>query len=392
MIRAVVGLSTQWDALRAAREVSEQVNQQLGGARADWCVVFATYEFADHLTTLLPALNEMIGTPYVVGCSAAGVIVGSTEVEQGPALGVLAVSSDQLTGTPFMFDVDTDAGQSAGAQIGERLSVSRDSDDLLLVWPDACQIRPDRLLQDLQKSLGGVQVAGGAASARNAGEKTFQFKGVDASTSAVSGLRLGGLFNQVIGVSQGLRRLGRPLQVTESHDNLILELEGRPALNVLREMTPPGMLDDLDQAINTISIGLLPQGGEVNPQPGDCSPQNIVHADPLAGVLGISAPVREGQYVVLLLRDARAARTDLTRMLDDLSPQRTGLDYKFGLYFNCLARGQALYGDHAVDSGLIEQALPGMPLLGFFCNAEIGPLTAMNRIFTYSGVLILIAE
>jgi small ligand-binding sensory domain FIST len=45
-----------------------------------------------------------------------------------------------------------------------------------------------------------------------------------------------------------------------------------------------------------------------------------------------------------------------------------------------------------MDSRLLEQAFPGLPLLGFFCNAEIGPMRGLNQLFTYTGVLVLVAE
>jgi small ligand-binding sensory domain FIST len=79
-------------------------------------------------------------------------------------------------------------------------------------------------------------------------------------------------------------------------------------------------------------------------------------------------------------------------MLDQVSPERTGLDYKFGLYFNCLARGRSLYREDGIDSSLLAGAFPGVPTLGFFCNAEIGPIQGENRLFTYTGVLLLVAE
>ena len=67
-------------------------------------------------------------------------------------------------------------------------------------------------------------------------------------------------------------------------------------------------------------------------------------------------------------------------------------DYRFGLYFNCLARGQALYQEPGIDAAEIHRALPDVPILGFFCNAEIGPLKGENQLFTYTGVLVLIGE
>jgi small ligand-binding sensory domain FIST len=392
MIKAAVALSTHPDAARAALEAGARIADQLDGRSPDWCIAFATYDHAPQLATLQEALAGAVGTPYVVGCSAAGIFAAGQELEQGTGLGVLAVTSDQMRGTPFMFRDEGDQGLTAGLRIGQRMQSSRDTDDMLLVWPDPYHVRPDHLLKSIDAVLGNVPVVGGAASARPAGNgATFQFCGGESHANAVSGMRLTGSFRHRLGVTQGCRPLGDPLRVTEAHENLILELEGRPALEVLRERAPAGLLDDTEWAFHFLFVGLLPDN-RGNYAPGEYVVRNIVAADPDAGVLGISDCVEEGQDILFVHREPNAARNDLERVLDQVRPEQSGEDYKFGLYFNCLARGKSLYGQDGIDVAMINKAFPDLPILGFFCNAEIGPLRGMNQLFTYSGVMALFGE
>ena len=102
MIRAAVALSTNPDPTRAAFEIGARIAAQFDGQSPDWCIAFVTYDHAPNLATLQPALVGALGTPYVVGCSAAGVFAAGEEIEDGPAVGVLAVASDQLRGTPYL--------------------------------------------------------------------------------------------------------------------------------------------------------------------------------------------------------------------------------------------------------------------------------------------------
>jgi small ligand-binding sensory domain FIST len=139
-------------------------------------------------------------------------------------------------------------------------------------------------------------------------------------------------------------------------------------------------------------VGLLPDPDPGGFGDGEYLIRNIVHCDPDAGVLGISDHVEEGQYVVFAHREPTAAREDLERVLAQLAVDNGGNDYRFGLYFNCLARGSSLYREPGVDSALLRKAFPNLPMLGFFCNAEIGPLRGMNQLFTYTGVLALFGE
>lgn len=392
MMQASVGISTESNAARAGLDAARQVVEGLGGAHPDWCVAFATAEHRENLDALLPALAGGAGTPYVVGCSASGILGAGREVERGPALGLLGVRSDQLRATPFLFRDEGDQGLTASVRLGQRLVSSRNTDDLLLVWPDPYHVRPDRLLQGLDAVLGEVPVVGGAASTGGAEGSTFQFCGTEVSSASVCGLRLGGRFRRTVGVTQGCHPLGQPLRVTRSHENMILELEGQAPFSLLKERAPAGLIKDLDWGVNFLFVGLLPESQDGELRPGEYLVRNIVTADPDTGVLAVSDRIEEGQSIVFAQREPASARNDLLRVLEEITAQGAARSHRFGLYFNCLARGASLYGEHGVDTALLAEALPGVPLLGFFCNAEIAPLRGTNQLFTYTGVLLLVGE
>ena len=234
MIRAGVGISSSTDSAEAAREAAVQAAARLGGEPADWCVAFVTGHHSAAISSVLETLAEVSGTPYVVGCSGAGVLANGIEIEEGPGVGVLAVASKQMRATPFLFPDEGDLGLTAGRRLGERLVASRGTGDLVLAWPDPLHVRPDRLLQGFDAALQGVPVVGGAAASGVPQEPTLQFSGSRAESAAVSGARLGGEFRHHIAVTQGCRPLCGPLEITESHENLIMEIGGRPAMDVLR--------------------------------------------------------------------------------------------------------------------------------------------------------------
>ena len=387
MIRAAVGLSQEPNTARAALDAARQVLRQLDGAQPDWCIVFASDEHTKYAGSLQQALSSALGTPYVVGCSAAGVLGADREIDEGPGLGVLAVASDQLTATPFLFQDAGDRGLTAATRLGQRMLGSKDSGDLLLVWPDPFHVRPDLLLTGIDALLPGIPVVGGASSSRHNGP-TLQFCGTEAASSAVSGVRIGGRFRHSVVVTQGCAPLGPPLKATQVHENLILELDGRPALDVIREQAPEGSLDDPAVAALTLFVGLVPS----NAADTDYLVRNIVSIDPDTGVVALADRLAEGQRLVLAARQPEAARRDLERVLERVRSENDGSAYRFGLYFNCRARGRALYREPDVDATLLGRYLPGVPLLGFFCDAEMAPLGGQNRLFTYSGVLLLVSE
>jgi small ligand-binding sensory domain FIST len=389
MIRAAVAFSTNSDSALAALEIARELHGSLNGLAPDCCIVFATDEHLESISVVRDTLSSALDTPYVVGCSASGLLVAGRECEAGPALGVMAIVSDQLRTTPFLFADVGDHGATAATQLGQRMSGSRDTSDLMLVWPDPFSVRPDQLISTLDRLLPGLTLVGAAASSAQHDTST-QFCGGEVANQAVSGLRLSGDFRYVIGVTQGCAPIGKPLRVTSAHDNLLLELDGRPAYEMLKEIAPKELLADPTAAMDYLFVGLVPK----SPSSDESAylVRNIIAIDPDTGVLAITDRVREGGQIVFARRSAEAAQTDLRRMLDSLSAERTGLSYRFGLYFNCRARGASLYEKGDIDATEIQRKFPDLPLLGFFGDAEIGPIDGENRLFTYTGVLLLVGE
>lgn len=392
MIEAGVGLSTASDTRLAAREAAGQAVASLSADRADFAIVFATGDHGDALPELLDGISGAAGTPYVTGCSAAGVMVGAHEIEGTPAIGVLAVRSDTIRGTPFFFHDEGDGGLTAGLHAGQRLLASRGTSDLVLVWPDPYAVRPDRLLQGLDATLGPVPVAGGAASSAHPDERIFQLSGGQAGSGGVSGLRLGGSFRHHLALTQGCRPLGAPRRVTSSHENLVLEVDGVSAYEALRAAAGSDLLADRDAALGSLTIALLPEPGDTHLRPGEYLVRNILDFDPDTGVIEVAAEVEEGQSILFALREPRAAEDDVHKMAERVAAEAPAGGFKFGFYFNCLARGRSLYGRDGVDSAALARHLPGVPLLGFSCNAEIAPLRGANHLFTYTGVLVLVSD
>jgi small ligand-binding sensory domain FIST len=392
MIHAGVGLSTELDTETAAGDAAQQAAASLPQGHADFVIAFATDEHAGEIPELVQAIGSVLGTPYVVGCSASGLIAAGREIEDGPAVGVLAVRSDSLRGTPFLFGDTGDHGLTAGVHVGQRLAASRDTGDVILVWPDPYVVRPDRLLQGIDATLGAVPIAGGASSAPAPSTSTFQFSGGQVATGAVSGLRLGGSFRHLVALTQGCRPLGAPMRITSAHENMILEVDGMPALEALRRAAPEGLFDDPAEALQTLTIALLPEPGTSILHTGEYLVRNIVAADPDTGVIAVAADVEEGESILFAHREAQAAREDVDRMAQRAAAAAPASGYRFGLYLDCLARGRSLYGTQGVDSAALARHLPGVPILGFFCNAEIAPLRGANHLFTYTGVLVLFSD
>jgi small ligand-binding sensory domain FIST len=139
-------------------------------------------------------------------------------------------------------------------------------------------------------------------------------------------------------------------------------------------------------------VGLPADRQENSVAPGKYLVRNIVGLDPEKGILGVAEQVGEGETMVFTMRDGQRAREDLGQMLHRQVEALAGKKPAFGLYFNCCARGNSLYGIPGIDSAYIRQALGDIPLIGMFGGYELAPLGGANHLFAYTGVLALITE
>jgi small ligand-binding sensory domain FIST len=84
----------------------------------------------------------------------------------------------------------------------------------------------------------------------------------------------------------------------------------------------------------------------------------------------------------LHLRDAQTSGEDLVFLLENYHRAKVNSPQAIGaLLFSCLGRGESLYGKPNFDSELFQRYLTQVPLGGFFCNGEIGPVG--NRTFLH---------
>ena len=122
-----------------------------------------------------------------------------------------------------------------------------------------------------------------------------------------------------------------------------------------------------------------------HPQLGDFLIRNIIGMDPKSGAIGIGERLREGQIVQFHLRDAQTSAEDLTGLVNQYRDGQRGTRVAGGLLFSCLGRGMYLYGQPDHDTGIFRDALGEIPLGGFFCNGEIGPVQGATYLHGYTS-------
>ncbi|MEM7007505.1 MAG: FIST N-terminal domain-containing protein [Thermodesulfobacteriota bacterium] len=393
MIKAGSGYSDKSESIQAAKDAAKFAMENACMDKADWAMVFCTFPHRANYQEMLRVVCDITKTDNVSGCSAIGVLSNETEIEAKPGIVVLVVSSSSIKSNPFVIYQLGSGGTKAGEEIGELLKSTNGKNSLLTLLPDPFHIHPELLFKGIESKMGEIDIVGASASEDPRINDTFEFYKDTVASGAVSGMLLEGDFSYKVDITQGCQLIGPPCVITGSNKNIISELDGEPAFEVLKKRIPNGILQEPMDLLRLVFVAFPPDPDQADIQGSEYLVRNLIGVDPKSGYVAVPQNVKDGQVVGFTLRNPEMAREDLKQMLDRITLNHNSESpYRFGLYFNCCARGSSLYGHHGIDTAYISSALGNIPIIGFFGNSEFAPIQSQNHLFTYTGVLVLFSD
>ena len=370
---------------------AEDVQQQLGGARPNLLMAFVSAHFMDAYPYLPDLLRHHLPHDVLAGCSASGVIGGGREIENQPAVSLTAaVLPDVRLQTRH---TETDALPDADAAPGvwqAWLGLADPATAHVVVLSDPFSTNLEPLLTGLDYALPAGAKIGGLASAGRAPGQNALFRSAGTERSGALLLTLEGALAVDTVVAQGCRPIGEPLTVTQCERNLLLEVNHQSPLKYLGgliERMPEG---DRELMRTALFLGLQMDPLQVDPRPGDFLIRNLVGIDYQRGVLAVGGLLQQGQMVQFHLRDRATSAEDLDRLLTRHGATRPAVAPAGALLFSCVGRGAHLYGEPNHDSELFHRRVGEVPLGGFFCNGEIGPVSGATYAHGYTSAFALI--
>ena len=384
-------MSREVQTAAAVAEVLDNVTNQLSEPSAHLNLVFASPHHLKDFPQQLQVLQERLSSQTLIGCTGGGVIGDRQEVEQRPALSLMAAHLPDVTITPFHVEQPELERETSESYWHERLGLSPDDQPTFILFPDPYVIDPRKLLDALDSAYPQRPILGGLASGGQSQSSCALFLDGEVLHGAV-GIALQGDFVLHTVVSQGCKPIGRPQFVTRCEDQIIYELSGRPALEVARETVGELSPEDQELARTALLIGRVVDEYKETFERGDFLIRTLLGADPKSGAIAVGETTRPGQTVQLHVRDADTAREDLTELMDALGPKLAGRPAQAALVFSCNGRGAHLYGKPNHDSDVIAAATGDIPSAGFFCNGEIGPIGNSNFLHGFTASIGIFQE
>lgn len=366
----------------AIGETIGAVASTLGGEAADLVVVFFTPEHSSQARELAAAVMRRWPQAVLVGCSASGVIGGGKERESGPALSLTAAHLPNVAIRPFaMRAADLPHGTPEPADWPLLADVDPETDPAFLLLVEPYSMRAELLAGAMDASWPRCTKVGGLASGAGGPGGNVLILGNEVHRAGVVGVVLTGDVEVDPLVAQGARPIGPTFVVTRARENLIFELDGRPAIPQLEELFVNMPPRERDLFRRSPMIGLAATEGEARPRAGDFLIRNLIGLDRERGAVGVAWPVEDRQVIQFHLRDAGAAAEEL----HELVARRKGLATEGALLFSCVGRGEGFFGGPDHDSGLLTRLTGCRAIGGFFCNGEIGPVRGHTYVHGYTS-------
>lgn len=381
-------MSTQSNPDVALGVLIDAIRDQLEGAPADLMLVFASGYSEDSWGVFTAELRNAFPDATILGCSAGGVIGGGREMENGTAISVTVASLPDVAVVGFHHDGEVSASIAEAAQSWQdRLGLEPEHQPSFLVIPDPYSCDPIQLLSGLDRAYPASVKLGGLASGGDGPGDHILVLDDDTHRGGAVGVALYGDIEVATVVAQGCRPVGEPLVITRCEKNILIELNGQSALSQLERLFAD--LETEDQALFRAlpMVGLGMEKGRGSYRQGDFLIRHLMGMDRNNGVLAVGALAEEGQVVQFHVRDADSSRVDFEELLTQHS-RTHAVDLSEGaLLFSCLGRGERFFGVPDHDSGMATRYLGGVPIGGFFCAGEIGPVNGQTWLHGYTSVL-----
>ena len=346
-----------------------------------------------------------------------GVCAGDVEHFDEPALAVM------------LLDVPTDQYRVfSGVAPLPRVSHSGFVAQTALVHADGRTPDVAELIAEMAERTTSGYVFGGLAASRG---PSVQFAvtgdGNLAGHGAAGGVFGGGLsgvaFDARVAmlsrVTQGCQPIGPVQSITASHNNVVLQLDGEPALDVLLHTLGVSLDEDPQGAVDKVRSTLA---GLVEPQPEpaaaprehtghfgtDTIVRHIIGLDGGRRGVALAQQVSDGMRLSFCQRNVAAARADLVRICAEIREElesetlelpatiasgASGLSghaaagggkrIAGAIYVSCSGRGGPHFGGPSAELQIVRHALGDVPLVGFFAGGEI----AHHHLYGYTGVL-----
>ena len=368
-------------------ETGRSIGRSIAAEIAPTLMVYYATVNHDQAALLRGLRGALPPTTRVIGCSSQGVTTRGRVMEAGYAAGAMGLAGiDATTAHVERIDLDT---QAKGRALGTALCAGLHAPPkvVVLFWDPLCGADMDQLLAGLYEQVGCPIIGGAAGQTHTAMIKTYQAFDDRVFERGAVAMALAGDLTCEMACSAGTSPVGVEMTVTRAEGNRLLELDGRPALEVWMEVASSGP-PSIDHTA-ALAIGVPVGRG---------SDEYLVRAafgvDAERGGVIIQTGLKEGTVVMLHHRTERDILDGTAAMARDLRARLGDKAIRAVLGFECGARASPFLGQDVTvrENAVLQDVLGGTTWLGMLAWGELFPLGGRPAFHNYTYPLLVLAD
>ena len=395
---AATYFSLEPDSREAARLAAHSLKAEFAGKPLKSVIVYATMNH-DHAELLQTLRAELPRDVLVMGSSGQGVVSGNELTEEGMVLGVIGFGGEALRCAAAMdrevqanpVEKGSDIGRSLKAQLGEEPKI------VVMFYDPLSGVDVEAVIAGVRTQLACPLIGAGSGQPWGRPIETAQFWNGEVFNRGVVALALSGPFVTEIGLCHGTAPTGISSVVTKAVGNHVLEIDGRPAVQIWREVTGCRESDLLHQShFASWAVGVERSGKVAGPNGvEELQSSRVIRGafgfDMETGAMILQAAIPEGTKIMLHHRTVDEVLNGTVSMAQELRERLKGRRPWAVLGFECAARTYPFLGpiktreEHLALRGAIA---PDAPWLGMMAWGEIGPCVGQTSFHNYTYPLV----
>ncbi len=386
-MRCAAAISEHLDTRTAAIEVAALLEKAMDGP-SDLVLVFASFHHRESFEEAIADIRQTLNPKNIIGVTAESVVGCDLELEGVAGLSAIAMYLPGVTIMPWTTTPKKPVPISRPDDIPDWIHLKEDTKAVFL-FADPFSTPITRLLPALVNCRGEqhpLPIIGGMASGASQALYIRLFLNDEGIRSGGIGLTMSGPIDIDCIVSQGCRPIGSHHRVTKVDGNVVLELGGKPALDVLHELAQQATPHERTLLEGGLLLGSVIDEHKSHFGRGDFLVRSILGLDRKRKGIAAGEFYRLGKTVQFHVRDAQTAVEDLQLLLDT---QQLSDNPFAGLLVTCNGRGRNLFHEEDHDLTIIRERLGEIPISGFFAAGEIGPIGGHSFLHGHTACLTL---
>lgn len=403
--KAGVGFSENPKSNEAGVEAAKAAMAEAGTDRCDLAILFSTSRHDP--VQLREGVRSVIGsTARLIGGYAFGIITKDQLGYDGFQMGVAVLSSDSVKVDMFIEGGLTDHEFEVGVALGNQIK-SKDYAGIpnIIMMYDFVRGKPlegslfnknfsTPIIEGMEQSLGTWPPAAGIGLLGDWQVKpTYQWFDDRIEQQTAMALVLSGGVKMDTLIMHGCKPSSDYHTITKAEKNVILEIDGKPAMDIIAEMLGPKRFKEWLEFPFFVILGVN-KGDKF----GEFKEENYVNRlisgvdQEFGGLIMFEPDLQAGTEVQLMRRSfsdfeyVRKRSEEILKLTENKNPF-------FCFYIDCGGRASAYSGTEGEEAEIVQEVIGSkIPLFGVYSGTEIAKVGNEMQACVFTGVLCVFSE